>query len=97
VINTEADILSQLGFLPEHLQHTVAWLFSSPERGSSYLLQLTDPKFELMPKYVPAPEHVSALEDLFERLYPGFDVGEGRHLDYHAMYAVEHVCAHFYG
>jgi hypothetical protein len=95
--DSEDEILLQLGFLPERVRHTVAWLFSSPERGSSYLLQLTDPEFELLPKYVPAPEHVSALEDLFKRLYPGFDVRKGRYVDYDTMYAVEHVCTHIYG
>lgn len=95
--HSEEEILAQLGFLPERLRHTVAWLFGNPERGSAYLLQLTHPQFELMPKYVPAPEHVSALEDLFNRLYPGFDGGEGHYIDYQAMYAVEHVCSHFYG
>ncbi len=95
--HTEDEILPQLGFLPERLRHTVAWLFGSPERGSAYLLQLADPNIEIMSKYVPAPEHVEALEALFKRLYPGYDIHEGRFLDYQAMYAVEHVCTHFYG
>lgn len=95
--HAEDEILPRLGFLPEGLRHTVAWLFGSPERGSAYLLQLADPNIELMSKYVPAPEQVEALEALFTRLYPGYDIREGRFLDYQAMYAVEHVCTHFYG
>lgn len=96
IYNAE-DILPHLGFLPESLQHTVAWMFTNPARGGSYLLQLTDERFELMPKCVPAQEHVPMLENLFQRLYPGYDITDNHGWTCRRqMYQVEHVCTHVY-
>ncbi len=100
--NDESEVLLHLGFLPERLRHTIAWLFSDPARGSSYLIQLSDEHFELMPKYVPALEQVAMLEALFEKLYPGYDIENGEPAGdvdwvFHDGYVVEHVCTHFYG
>lgn len=98
----ESEVLLHLDFLPERLRHTIAWLFSDPARGSSYLLQLSGAQFELMPKYVPAPEHVTALKTLFKELYPDYDIEKGGpagDLDwvFHDSYVVKHVCTHVYG
>jgi hypothetical protein len=90
------DILPMVEFLPEHLRDMVAHLFSSPQRGSSYLLQLSDPEFELLPKYIPEPLHIIQLKDVFEKLYPGFDIASGRYSEFHTAYTVEHVTTRYY-